>query len=137
MFVCSGLGNPKSSWTSQTIACLRLGALLANPGVNGPVGDSADSVPTKGYLNYCRPRLTTAIPVKSVVPKLLCLAAVGRKCFFFPLNLPLQVSSHVFVWVYFSLSYQKSYDAALQLELFLQPPLYNSIHFSKPPTPCF
>lgn len=32
---------------------------------------------------------------------------------------------------------QKSYDAALQLELFQQPPLHNNVHFSKPLTPCF
>lgn len=108
---------------------------MANPGMSGPVEDSIRSVHIKGYLKYSRSKLTPAQPMKAVAPKLLCLAAVGRKCLFFPLNFPSRGRP-----LYGSTSvspYQKSYAAILQLELFQQPLLLNNVHISKPLIPCF
>lgn len=100
-YVCPGLGNPKSLLTSQTVAhlrdwerCWQTTASVAQWGI------ALDWFPPKGTWNTA----SQNSPLKSIVPKLLHLTAVGRKHLFLPWNSALQVPSCMSVQVYFSLS---------------------------------
>lgn len=110
----------------------RLGALLANHSISGPMGNSLGLVPTKGHLKYSKPKLATEVHC----PKAFASHSCGKETSFLTLKLsPPGSLMYVCTGLLLSLHIRNHMMLLCSLSSSNNPLLHNNVYFSNPPPP--